>query len=362
MVIAAEQACFPQLQPRFVDLAEKTEFQTVVDREKGQYLGHVSSVLLEDGKTILISYPQGHGKGPVVLKRSEDGGKTWSERLTTPKSFETSLETPTIHRVFEPLTGKKRLILWSGLYPARRALSEDDGRTWTELEKVGDWGGIVVMGSVVPISGGRYRAYFHDDGRFFTSKPVNEGKFTLYDTTSGDGGKTWSAPRALLTRTVVHLCEPGIVRSPNGDQLAMLLRENRRVKNSHIMFSRDEGESWTRPAELPKQLTGDRHTAKYAPDGRLVISFRDMAEGPTKGDWVAWVGTWKDLVEGKPGQYKIRLMDNKDSWDCAYPGVEVLPDGTVVAMTYGHWTSKESPYIIAVRFKLEQIDAMALGR
>ena len=30
-------------------------------------------------------------------------------------------------------------------------------------------------------------------------------------------------------------------------------------------------------------------------------------------------------------------MDNKDSWDCAYPGVEVLPDGTIVSTTYGHW-------------------------
>ncbi len=60
-------------------------------------------------------------------------------------------------------------------------------------------------------------------------------------------------------------------------------------------------------------LTGDRHTAKYAPDGRLFVSFRDMASGsPCKGDWVGWVGTFEDIVKGRDGQYRIRLMDNKD--------------------------------------------------
>jgi hypothetical protein len=50
-------------------------------------------------------------------------------------------------------------------------------------------------------------------------------------------------------------------------------------------------------------------------------------------------------------------MDNKDSWDCAYPGVEVLPDGTVVTTTYGHWDEGKPPYIVSVRFRLAELDA-----
>ena len=43
----------------------------------------------------------------------------------------------------------------------------------------------------------------------------------------------------------------------------------------------------------------------------------------------------------------MRLMDNTHSADCAYPGVDILPDGTIVTTTYGHWTQGESPYIVA---------------
>jgi len=347
-----------------IDLAGQTARQTVVDREAGQYLGHPTTVLLEDGRTVIAVYPKGHGRGPIVMKRSADGGLTWSERLPVPENWATSLETPTIHRVVGP-DGKKRLIVWSGLYPARLSVSEDDGATWTPLAPAGDWGGIVVMSALVelkPFGRGRYMALFHDDGRFFAKepRPQKPAVFTLYATVSEDGGRTWSFPRSLFAASDIGLCEPGILRSPDGTMLAALLRENTRTHNSFVMFSEDEGKTWTAPRELPGALTGDRHNGKYAPDGRLLISFRDMThESPTKGDWVAWVGTFDDILKGREGQYRVRLMDNTEGADCAYPGVEVLPDGTFVITTYGHWTVGEPPYIVSVRLKLDELDRLA---
>jgi hypothetical protein len=160
----------------------------------------------------------------------------------------------------------------------------------------------------------------------------------------------------------VHLCEPGAVRSPDGRTLALLLRENRRVAESHVMVTTDEGAHWSAPRPLPRELTGDRHTARYAPDGRLVVTFRDMAEGSaTRGDWLVWVGRWDDLVDGTPGQYRVRVKDNTNAWDSTYPGLELLPDGTFVSTTYGHWSAGEAPYILSVRFTLAELDAQALG-
>jgi hypothetical protein len=346
-----------------VDLAAERERQVVVDREPGQYLGHPTTVLLEDGRTIVAVYPKGHGRGPIVMKRSADGGLTWSGRLPVPENWETSLETPTIHRVVGA-DGTKRLILFSGLFPARLSVSADDGLSWTSLMPAGDWGGIVVMSALVELRDGRgrYMAMFHDDGRFFNKNPRQENPpvFTLYTTFSNDGGLTWSFPQAVYRSSKVQLCEPGIVRSPDGWTLAALLRENSRTRNSFVMFSPDEGKSWSEPRQLPGALTGDRHTGKYAPDGRLLVSFRDMThESPTRGDWVAWVGTFDEILRGGEGQYRVRLMDNTKDADCAYPGVEVLPDGTFVLTTYGHWTAGAEPYVVSVRLKLEELDRLA---
>ena len=346
-----------------IDLAKQTHRQVIVDREKGQYLGHPTTVLLEDNKTMLIVYPKGHGRGGIVYKRSTDGGRTWGERLPTPKSGKTSKEVPTIHRVIDA-KGKKRLIMWSGLYPARLAFSENDGDDWSELKQVGDWGGIVVMGCLEKVKTGKghYMAMFHDDGRFFkdVDTRIKNPVFTLYKTFSKDGGLTWTHPEAILARNDIHLCEPGIIRSPDGKQLCVLLRENSRRRNSYVIFSNNEGKTWTSPRELPASLTGDRHTARYTADGRLFISFRARThEPPTFGDWVAWVGSYSDILSGREGQYRVRLMDNTKSADCAYPPVEILPDDTLVTTTYGHWTKGESPYIVSVRLKLSELDALA---
>jgi hypothetical protein len=347
----------------WVDLAGQQHRQVIVDREEGQYLGHPTTVLLEDGKTMIVVYPKGHGKGAIVMKRSEDAGKTWSERLPVPQSWATSQEVPTIHRVVDS-QGKKRLILFSGLYPVRMSYSEDDGHSWTELTPIGQFGGIVAMASVFELNTGKghYMAMFHDDGRFITEKGELSETITLYKISSQDGGLHWSKPEETYKSSALHLCEPGVIRSPDGKQLAALLRENRRVHNAHVIFSENEGETWSIPKELPLSLTGDRHTGKYLPDGRLFISFRDRTPGnnsPTEGDWVGWIGTYEDIVFGREGEYRVRLMDNKKDWDCAYPGVEVLPDGTIVTTTYGHWIEGELPYIVSVRFTLEEIDRMS---
>lgn len=329
--------------PRWIDLSKETSRQVIVDRESGQYLGHPTTTLLDDHKTVLCVYPKGHGKGAIVLKKSYDGGRTWSERLPTPRSWETSLETPTIHNL-----GNGNLILWSGLYPARLAYSKNNGATWSELEKAGDWGGIVVMSALDRMPDGRLVAMFHDDGRFFEGSGT-ASKFTLYQTESRDGLR-WSAPRGLYTNETIDLCEPGFVWSPDHKQLGALLRENTHRQFSHAMFSRDGARNWSVPRPLCAELTGDRHVAKYAKDGRLVVVFRDTMQGSTWwGDWVAWVGRYDDLLKNRPGQYRVRLMDNTKDGDCGYSGLEVLPDGTLVATSYGHWTRGESPYIVSVR-------------
>ena len=341
---------------RQIDLADDTIRHITIDKEAGQYLGHPTTVLLEDGKTILCVYPKGHGKGQLVLKKSEDGGRTWSDRLPVPPSWSTSKETPHMYQVTDA-QGVTRLILFSSLYPIRMSVSEDNGTTWSELEPIGEYGGIVGMADLIETGRGCYTAFFHDDGRFIHNSGKATGLFYVYAVDSTDGGLTWSDPRVVAHNPNVHLCEPGLVLSPDGSQFAMLLRENSRTKNSHISFSDDKGVTWSTPVEMNASLTGDRHQAVYDDEGRLFISFRDTnQDSPTVGDWVAWVGSFDDLKMGTAGDYRIRLSDNKHRWDCAYPGVLCLPDGTIFTATYGHWDEGQPPYIRGVHLDLSELE------
>lgn len=348
-----------------IDLAYESQRQVLVDRHPDQYLGHVTTVLLEDNRTLYAAYPIGHGKGQIILKRSDDGGLSWSERLAVPDNWSTSLEVPTIDRVVDQ-AGGKRLILFSGFYPVRMTVSEDDGKTWSPLAPIGDFGGIVAMSCLGRLKNGDYLAMFHDDGRYLRNSGERKPPMTVYQSRSTDGGLTWSEPVAVARHPEADLCEPGWIRSPDGNRIAVLLRENSRRFNSFVIFSDEEGDSWSEPTQLPATLTGDRHVGKYAADGRLFITFRDVSTvSPTMADWVAWVGTFDDIVHGREGQYRIRLMHNHGRsqrgafifGDCAYPGLEVLPDGTFVATTYGHWTPGQPPYIVCVRLTLEEADA-----
>ena len=219
---------------------------------------------------------------------------------------------------------------------------------------------------------GHYRALFHDDGRFISekSKKQNPTVFTLYSCLSTDGGKSWQNPVSIYSSSFIHLCEPGAVRSPDGKQIAVLLRENSRKKNSYLIVSDDEGKSWSKPKELPITLTGDRHTAKYLPDGRLL--FRSDAEQqsalnleslkvqfPTKEIGLGGLELMTILCKASQVSMLLKLQIIQKNWDTSYPGVEILEDGNILTTTYGHWKQNQAPYIIAVRIKAAELDEIA---
>jgi hypothetical protein len=191
---------------------------------------------------------------------------------------------------------------------------------------------------------------------------VNENAF------STDGGLTWSDYEIVRDLPGLRLCEPEIVRSPDGRQLLCLIREDARHE-SLFMTSDDEGRTWSKEKKLPRTLWGDRHKAAYTPDGRLVVVFRDVGRktSPTNNHFVAWVGRYGDIINGKPGLYRVKLIHNHRRGknfpgrlmdDCGYPGLEILSDATLVATTYAKYTDgDEGNYVVAVRFKLAETDA-----
>ncbi len=64
-------------------------------------------------------------------------------------------------------------------------------------------------------------------------------------------------------------------------------------------------------------------------------------------------------VNGREGQYRVRMMDNLKGADCTYPAQHVLPDGTIFAATYGQWAKGKKNSILGYRFKVAHLDAPA---
>lgn len=374
------------------------------------YLAHPDSVLLDNGR-ILVAYVKGHGRGETLLKESTDGGRTWSDRIPgLPESFLHTDETPTIYKL-DFCDGMQKLILISGRpgwgYPGDGfdvslstsvdAKGRCDGKVWSPhenffgshavreeyLEPCGKWAAIVAMASLTRIKeNGEYIDKWM--GLFHLQRPFRI--FKTYLTFDG-GVMNWSYPTKLFPKEYdtmeqkLHFCEPELVRSPDGKELALLIRTNAHVGPSYVSFSVDEGNTWTTPQPLSYELTGDRHKAEYDPkSGKLVVTFRSVDYYVKRNGkngkrfsygWLAWVGDYDELHKGENGRgdYCIKLAhtykkgqnfpQTEANDDTGYAGLTVDRDGNFVAMSYGKFSKNdETTYILSKRFSIESVNRL----
>jgi hypothetical protein len=319
-----------------VDLSSDTNRHVVIAAGTDKiYQGHPTTLLMPDGKTIFCVWSVNHGGPAGPMAHSDDGGRTWArldEQL--PPGFKTHQNCPSIYRIVNP-QGKER---------------------WKEMPPLGAaFRCVMTFSSVVRLKDGSTLGLFHRGPGGADKSPLE-----VLQTITKDGGLTWSEPRVVAKVAGKNPCEPFVFRSPDGTELCCLMRENTHKGNSLVMFSRDEGATWTEPQDTPWGLTGDRHIGAFARDGRFVVAFRDQApNSPTKGHFVAWVGKYDDIKQSQPGQYRIKLLHSHAGGDCGYPGLELLPDGTFVATTYIKYHPGSAKHsVVSTRFKLDETDKL----
>ncbi len=360
-VAGAAAAQEPLITIPTVDISGETARHSIVAVGTEEiYHGHADTLLMPDGQTIFCAWTISHARHIGPLAKSEDGGQTWGGLIRVPDNWWDTANTPTIHRLVDP-EGVERLIVFAdGLdwrrdgkppYPMHQAVSEDGGATWTPMQPNGIEGEVPPK-SVMPFDNG-------DRYVMWTDLP---GKVIQAETF--DGGLTWTNERAIF-EVPGRWAQPSVIPSPDGERLVMLMRENTRTRDSLFSVSHDNGETWTEPAEVHPALTGDRHVIRPTPDGRLVVAMRDRAgqgyddwQSPTYGHYIAWVGTFDDIVERREGQYRIKLLHSHAGADCGYSGLERLPDGEFVATTYVKYTDGPKKHsVVTTRFRLEETDA-----
>lgn len=376
---AAEQPTLPT-----VDVSGETNRHVIIAQgTETDWQGHPHTLLLPDGKTMFCVW-QGrhdgtgrHGAPCGLLKRSNDGGLSWSELLDVPANWmEIGRGSPTIHRLVDA-KGAARLFVYcrdEDRTTFLHAMSEDEGKTWSPMQPLrrSNPAEPPITGWTAPISilegrgadGRRKHLMWYERGR--DGKPVPG---VIWQSASYDGGLTWGESKPVVDKAGGS--EPAAIRSPDGKQILLLIREQNRQLNSLFSISNDEGETWSAPKELPLFLTGDRHLARYATDGRLVIVFRPVPPLARAGveyrglrsvkdsHFTAWVGRYEDLETGEETGYLVKLLHSHAGGDHTYPGLELLPDGTFVATTYIKYRAgPEMHSVVSVRFQLAETDAM----
>lgn len=337
----------------WIDLSSDTAKHSILaEGSVDLYNGHPTTIMLDDNKTIFCTWSFNHGGKAGPMAKSEDAGVTW-EMMKTPTDWNQTRNCPSIYEL-EDKQGKKRLMVFTAHPSMSHVYSDDLGNSWSPVVSLNK-PCVMAFSSIVKLQNGDYLGFYHRGSGDNDLSPLK-----LWQARSRDGGLTWDNSTQIAFVAGRSPCEPFTFRAPGTNRLVCVARENERKGNSLMMFSDDEGETWSDMKETPWGLSGDRHIIKFTKDGRMVAVFRDMAENsPTKGHFVAWVGFYKDLREGTSGQYKIKLLHSYAGSDCGYPGLEILPDGSILAVTYIKYKpGKKKHSIVSVRFNLDEIDKM----
>lgn len=385
----------------YYDLPEKfvTDVHKPADGDANQYFGQPDMIRTNTGR-LITAFPQGHGHGPLIMKYSDDDGETWIQKDDIPTSWATSMETPTMY-VLNLADGTERIMLitampnWSGNQNGgwRTSYSDDNGETWTEYQlfhpKNDDGSNrwtIVGMSSLIQLkdeNGNDRQAWM---GIYHDYSYTNYKSILTFDE---DGNEQWSDPEPILTpyrniESANQLCELGLFRSPDGKRIVALARNQTHQGYAMMTYSDDEGETWSKPTNLPGNLAGERHKVVYDPiSDRLVITYRDIVYDKdgngihdnsndwVAGEWVMWVGSYEDLMTQGDGDYMVTIAydyaPNEKSGDTGYAGLLVLDDGTLMMDSYGHFDEEYSKnhgsnvrtdrcYIKFAKFKLGDIE------
>lgn len=265
-------------------LTDKVDRHTVIDRRDGEYLCFPDVVRTDDG-TLIAAYNeqdkhiQPDRRVPLV-RVSRDGGRTWGDicRLKMERSH-----CPRLIKLSD-----NEIILADHGNIFFRSL--DNGDTWEPFRAEGLGHDMidrpVFLGNDSFITTG----HNHVGEAYPAIRQPNTEQMVYH---SHNRGHSWDRLGPVAVERNLVLCEGSMIQLADGRILA-IMRENSFVyEPMYCCISGDFGVSWSRP--VPTPLIGHRPTVGLIDDGRLLVTYRNVAPDPGTA---AWVGSLDELLSG----------------------------------------------------------------
>jgi sialidase-1 len=222
-----------------------------------------SVACLKDG-TLLLNWftPRPKNQVVVLLARSTDNGKTWSEPLKL------ELDSPYSFACSSPVRELTDGSLILGLYHeddkknlafGATVKSFDGGKTWKELALIGEKAGVFLDAEtdVVPLTGGKLFA------------AMRSSKVDMHYAFSEDLGKTWGPVRSFGFKG--HC--PYFLRHSSG---VILLAH--RVPATSLHWTKDDGKTWQGPVRIDA-VGGAYPSMVELPDGLVYCVYYEEGRG-----------------------------------------------------------------------------------
>ena len=205
------------------------------------------------------------------------------------------------------------------------AVSHDNGRTFGDLFKA-------------PVSSPHGPLVLRDDTLLWVGRKVENGVSSLAAYTSdckGGGQKYLST----LPATGTLDCEPHAVLLPGGRILCHFRTQKKSIGLFTIFqtVSDDGGKTWSKPVQLLGDAGGAPPHLLYTSDGKIISVYARRVE-PQK--ILAMVST----DGGDSWQKDLELADCVN-WDCGYPATAERKDGSFLTVYYAH-DSLDGPAVI----------------
>jgi hypothetical protein len=327
---------------------------------------------LDDG-SLIATYSIGSGKDTedldLELRRSADGGRTWSAPV---RPFETSFKGRRGSLKAGPITslGGRQLII-AALWIDRQAFpgaplfnpdtegclpmailvadSADAGTTWSPWRQVAmpdDLGPPSLTTSLLRLRSGRLALSVESNKPYLDrSKWFQRVAYAW----SSDAGHTWTEPRTVCADPTGRIANwdqrTGV--TPEGDLVAFTWTydfEAVAYRDITRRISHDEGHTWSEPEDLG--FADQASHPAVMPDGRVVLAWvdrfgsRSIRARLSAGPNAPFKPETEVTIYQHPGiggtsrQTTGDMLVDMGLWTFGLPYAEALPDGSVLVVYY----------------------------